>query len=59
MAAADQADAEQFVTDPHASPEETRREIEAAKEQGARMASQPYDAPADRPLEDQLPQQKA
>ena len=59
VAAADQADAEQFVTDPHASPEETRREIEAAKEQGARMASQPYDAPADRPLEDQLPQQKA
>lgn len=58
VSTADQADAEQFVTDPHATPEEARRETEAAKEQGARMASQPYDARADRPLEDQLPQQK-
>lgn len=58
VSTADQADAEQFLTDPHASPEEARKDAEAAREQGARMAAQPYDAPADRPLEDQLPQQK-
>lgn len=58
VATADQADAGQFFTDPHAAPEDAVKEAEAAREQGARMAAQPYDAPADRPLEDQLPQQK-
>ena len=49
----------QFPSAPPSTPTEARAQAAAEKEQGARMAAQPYDSAADRPLEDQLPQQKA
>ncbi|MCH5277022.1 MAG: DUF1269 domain-containing protein [Desulfovibrionaceae bacterium] len=53
-----QAGAGQFVLDPRATPAESLRQSEAAREQAADMAGMPYDAPAARPLEDPLPRQK-
>lgn len=52
------AGTDQFVSDPHATPAESRRQSEAAQEQGASMAAMPYDAASARPLEDPLPQQR-
>lgn len=53
-----QADSGQFVNDQTATPAESLRQSQAAREQGASMAGMPYDAPAARPLEDPLPQQR-
>lgn len=55
---AGQGDA-QFPSVASETPSEARAQAAAEREQGARMAAQPYDAESDRPLEDPLPQQKA
>lgn len=59
VSGARRSDAGQFVSDQGATPAESLRQSQAEQEQGASMAAMPYDAPAARPLEDPLPQQRA